>query len=88
MSKLRLGKQRTVRGAYSPDFKESKVTGLDRDGYNPSNNPRMAGGLRNNLRPAGRIDVDANRYDSIGTEGEGLKGGFSGPVSRSRNHPK
>jgi hypothetical protein len=23
----------TVRGAYSPDFKESKITGLERDAY-------------------------------------------------------
>ena len=31
--------------------------------------------------------IDANFYDSIGTEGDGWKGGFSGPVSRFKNHP-
>ena len=29
----------TYRGPYSPDFKESKVTGLDRDSYNPGPRP-------------------------------------------------
>ncbi len=89
MSKLRLGKQRTVRGAFSPDFKESKVTGLDRDGYNPSNNPRMVGGARNTLKPAGHLNIDSNSYNDIGEEGAGFsKPGFSGKVSSAGNHPK
>ena len=89
MSKLRLGKQRTVRGAFSPDFKESKVTGLDRDGYNPSNNPRMVGGARNMPKPAGHLNIDSNRYNDIGEEGAGFsKPGFSGKVSSADNHPK
>src|SRR5260221_11846944 len=89
MSKLRLGKQRTVRGAFSPDFKESKVTGLDRDGYNPSNNPRMVGGARNTLKAAGHLNIDANRYNNIGEDGAGFnKQGYSGKFNTANNHPK
>ena len=71
-------------GAYSHDF-ESKVTGLDDNAYNPGPKPNVyvsnaKGNSKINL--AGKID--ANFYDSIGTEGDGLKGGFSGPVSRNR----
>src|SRR5258708_38869877 len=89
MSKVRLGKQRTVRGAFSPDFKENKVTGLDRDGYNPSNNPRIVGGAVNTLRPAGHLNIDSNRYNDIGEEGAGFnKPGFAGKVSSAGNHPK
>ena len=29
----------TYKGKYSPDFTESKVTGLDRDAYNPGPRP-------------------------------------------------
>jgi hypothetical protein len=63
-------KQRTVRGAYSADFKESKVTGLDGDSYYPSRKPN--------------VYVNRSVPIYLGTDKEGVNGGFSGPVSRNR----
>jgi len=70
----------TYRGAFSKDFSESKVTGLDRDAYYPSRTPGKYVGKSNPIQ----VDVDSTRFDDIGTEGDMLKGGFSGPVSRNR----
>jgi hypothetical protein len=86
VSKVNLGKQRTVCGAYSPDDKEcSTGVGLDRDSYNPGRKPNVC---VSNAKGLNKIDLskqlDGNFYDSIGEEGDGLKGGYSGPVSRSR----
>ena len=88
MSPPRLGKQRTYRGAYSDDdaFIKRQVTNVGRDNYYPSRRPNVY--VTDDGKSPIPVNVDANRYDSIGTEGDGLSGGFSGPVSRSRNHPK
>ncbi len=85
-----MGKQRTVHGSYSGDFEESKVTGLDDNAYNPGREPNV---YVSNAKGLNKIDLskalDGQTFDDIGTEGDGLKGGgFSGPVSRFRNHPK
>jgi hypothetical protein len=66
MAKPNYGKQRTVRGAYSPDFKESKVTGLDGDSYYPSRKPNVY------VSRSVPISVDVDRAST--------NGGFSGPV--------
>ena len=70
----------TYKGAYSPDFTESKVTGRDDNAYYPSRTPGKFTAKQTPIKVA----VDENFYDSIGTEGDMLKGGFSGPVSRSK----
>ena len=66
-------------GAFSHNFEESKVTGLGRDSYYPSRTPNK---YTSSQKPI-RVLVDENHYDSIGTEGNMLQGGFSGPVSRN-----
>jgi len=76
-----MGKQRTYHGAYSHDFEDGKVTGLDDNAYYPSRTPGKFTAKQTPIKVA----VDENFYDSIGTEGDGLKGGFSGPVSKNRN---
>jgi hypothetical protein len=82
-----MGKQRTVHGSYSGDFEESKVGGRDFDdlAYYPGSTP---GKFVGNAKGTNKIDlskaIDSNFYDSIGTEGDMLKGGFSGPISRNR----
>ncbi|PWT79343.1 MAG: hypothetical protein C5B58_13680 [Acidobacteria bacterium] len=68
------------KGSYSHDFDESKVTGLDDNAYYSSRTP---GKFTAKQTPTS-VKVDENMYDSIGTEGEGLKGGFSSWVSRNR----
>jgi hypothetical protein len=78
------------KGSYSKDDKECNTgVGLDRDSYNPGPTPNK---YVSNAKGTNKIDLskvlDSNFYDSIGTEGDGWKGGFSGPVSRSKNHPK
>ena len=74
----------TYRGAFSSDDKECNTgVGLDRDSYYPG---RTANKYTAKQTPI-NVAVDTNFYDSIGTEGDGLRGGFSGPVSRSKNHP-
>jgi hypothetical protein len=83
-----MGKQRTVHGAYSGDFEESKVggRGFDDLAFNPGPTPNK---YVSNAKGKNSIDLsralDSQTYDDIGTEGDGLKGGgFSGPVSRNR----
>ena len=76
----------TYKGPFSGDDSECNTgVGLDRDAYNPGPKPNVyvsnARGL-NKINLAGKID--ANFYDSIGTEGEGLSGGFSGVMSRNK----
>jgi hypothetical protein len=78
------------KGPYSSDDKECNTgVGLDRDSYNPGRKPNV---YVSNPKGKNSIDlskqVDGNMYDSIGTEGEGLSGGYSNWVSKSRNHPK
>jgi hypothetical protein len=79
----------TYRGPFSKDDDECNTgVGLDRDSYNPGPKPNV---YVANKRGKNSIDlsaIDSNFYDSIGTEGDLLKGGFSGPVSRFKNHPK
>jgi hypothetical protein len=79
----------TYRGPFSKDDDEVNTgVGLDRDSYNPGPKPNV---YVANKRGLNKIDlsskIDGNFYDSIGEEGDMLKGGFSGPVSRSKNHP-
>jgi hypothetical protein len=81
-----MGKQRTVHGAYSGDFEDSKVGGRDFDdlAYYPGSTP---GKFVSNAKGKNSIDLsralDSQTYDDIGTVGNLLKGGgFSGPVSR------
>jgi hypothetical protein len=78
------------KGPYSADDKECNTgVGLDDLAFNPGPTPNR---YVANKRGLNKIDlsskIDGNFYGSIGMEGDGLKGGFSGPVSRSRNHPK
>jgi hypothetical protein len=79
----------TKHGAYSGDFDDGRVTNLDDNAYYPGRTPNK---YVSNAKGTNKIDLskqlDGNFYDSIGTEGEGLNGGFSNWVSRSRNHPK
>ena len=80
----------TYRGPFSKDDAEcASGVGLDRDAYNPGPKPNV---YVANAKGTNKIDlskaIDSNFYDSIGAEGDGLKGGFSGPISRFRNHPK
>jgi hypothetical protein len=72
----------TYKGAFSHDFDDSRVTGLDGNAYYPSRAPGKFTSSQKPINLAGKID--GNFYDSIGTAGDGLKGGFSGPVSRNR----
>jgi len=81
---------RTYKGSYSSDDPECNTgVGLDRDSYNPGPKPNV---YVSNAKGLNKIDlsskIDANFYDSIGTEGSGWKGGFSGVLSRLKNHPK
>jgi hypothetical protein len=69
--KQRTGKQRTVKGAYSSDFKESKVTGLDGDAYYPGPTPNKY--IKSDGKPSHHRVID-----------DEATGGFSGPVSRNR----
>jgi len=74
------------KGAYSSNDRECNTgVNLDDNAYNPGPEPNVyvsnAKGL-NKINLASKID--ANFYESIGTEGDGLKGGFSGRVSRNR----
>lgn len=67
-------------GAFSHDFDESKVTGLDDNAYYPSRTPGKFTAKQTPINVA----VDQDTYDQIGKEGDMLRGGFSGPVSRNR----
>jgi hypothetical protein len=76
----------THKGEFSSDDPECNTgVGLDDNAYNPGPKPNV---YVSNARGLNKIDLskklDGNFYDSIGTEGDGLKGGFSGPVSRNR----
>jgi hypothetical protein len=80
----------TYKGSFSKDDPETDTgVGLDDLAFNPG--PKASVYVANK-RGLNKIDlsskIDGNGYDSIGTEGDMLKGGFSGPVSRFRNHPK
>jgi hypothetical protein len=80
----------TYKGPYSADDSETDTgVGLDRDSYNPSDRPNV---YVSNKRGLNKIDlsskIDGNGFDSIGTEGDGWAGGFSGQLSKFRNHPK
>jgi hypothetical protein len=76
----------TYRGPFSKDDSECNTgVGLDRDSYYPGRSPNKYTARQTPINLASKID--ANFYDSIGTEGDGWKGGFSGPVSRFKNHP-
>jgi hypothetical protein len=93
----------TYKGPYSPDFDESKVTGLSRDAYYPSKKPGVftskAGPtgnmLDNTIDLSGTIDKQppfATTFDQGGGNWQRDKsdaglGGFTGPVSKSKNHP-
>jgi hypothetical protein len=71
------------KGSFSKDDPECNTgVGLDRDSYYPGRTPNKYTSSQTPINLANKID--ANFYDSIGTEGDGLKGGFSGPVSRNR----
>ena len=72
----------TYKGPFSGDDRECNTgVGLDRDSYYPGRTPNKYTAKQTPINVA----VDANFYDSIGTEGNMLKGGgFSGPVSRNR----
>jgi len=73
----------TYKGPFSGDDSECNTgVGLDRDSYYPSRKPNVY--VRDDGKSPIPVKVDTNFYDSIGTEGDGLKGGFSGPVSRNR----
>jgi hypothetical protein len=68
------------KGSYSKDDPEcNTAVGLPRDSYYPSRTPNKYTMKQTPINVA----VDKNFYDSIGTEGDMLKGGFSGPVSRN-----
>jgi hypothetical protein len=69
------------RGKFSSDDPECNTgVGLDRDSYYPSRTPNKYTAKQTPINVA----VDKNFYDSIGTAGDGLRGGFSGPVARNR----
>lgn len=71
----------THKGPFSSDDRECDTgVGLDRDAYYPSRTPNR---YTSKTTPI-KVAVDENFYDSIGTAGNMLKGGFSGPVSRNR----
>jgi hypothetical protein len=71
----------TYKGPFSSDDPEcNTAVGLDRDSYYASRTPNKYTAKQTPINVA----VDTNFYDSIGTEGYMLKGGFSGPVSRNR----
>src|SRR5262249_23304354 len=75
-----MGKQRTVHGAYSGDFEESKVTGLSRDAYYPSRKPGVYvanDGLKGRIF----LDTDNDFSRSQWPAGARGRGGFSSPVS-------
>jgi hypothetical protein len=74
------------KGSYSRDDKECNTgVGLDDNSYNPSRKPNV---YVSNAKGTNKIDLskqlDGNFYDSIGEQGEGLKGGFSNWVSRNK----
>jgi hypothetical protein len=74
------------KGPFSSDDSECNTgVGLDDNAYNPGRKPNV---YVSNAKGLNKIDlskaIDANFYDSIGTEDDGLRGGFSGPVSRNR----
>jgi hypothetical protein len=76
----------TYKGPYSGDDKECNTgVGLDRDSYNPGPKPNK---YVSNAKGANKIDLskvlDSNMYDSIGTEGDGWSGGYSGVLSRNK----
>jgi hypothetical protein len=74
----------TYKGPFSSNDKECNTgVGLDPDSYYPGRTPNKYTAKQTPINVA----VDTNFYDSIGTQGDMLKGGFSGPVSRSKNHP-
>jgi hypothetical protein len=80
----------TYKGSYSSDDPECNTgVGLDDLAFNPGPTPNR---YVANKRGLNKIDlsskIDGNFFDSIGTEGEGWSGGFSGKRSRFRNHPK
>jgi hypothetical protein len=66
----------THRGPYSGDDAECNTgVGLDDNAYNPGRKPNV---YVANAKGLNKIDLskqlDANFYDSIGTEGDGWKG--------------
>jgi hypothetical protein len=71
------------KGPHSGDDKECNTgVGLDRDAYYPSRAPNKYTTSQRPINLATKID--GNFYESIGEEGERLKGGFSGALSRNR----
>jgi len=82
MSPPRFGKQRTYKGAFSDDddFIKRQVTNVGRDNYYPGRKPNVY--VTDDGKSPIRVNVDNTTYDDIGTEGDGLRGGFSGPVSK------
>jgi hypothetical protein len=75
----------TKHGAFSGDFEDGKVTNLDDNAYNPGPRPNK---YVSNAKGTNKIDLskvlDSNMYDSIGTEGDGWSGGYSGVLSRNK----
>jgi hypothetical protein len=77
-----MGKQRTECGAYSDenfnDGSKDKIRNVDWGPYEGNATPRNT-----------TVNVDSNRYNDIGEEGDGFnKPGYSGVLSRFKNHPK
>ena len=70
----------TYRGPYSPDFKESKVTGLSRDAYYPSRKPNV---YTAESGPKGSM-LD-NTIDLSGTIDKQVKYGHSFDDNKSAN---
>jgi hypothetical protein len=95
--------QRPYNGPYSSDFDESKVQNLSRDAYYPSKKPGVTTSkagptgnmLDNTIDLAATIDPQtpfATTFDQGGGDyqrekSQSGRGGFTGPVSRSNNHP-
>jgi hypothetical protein len=74
------------KGPYSADDREcSSGVGLDDLAFNPGRKPNV---YVANKRGLNKIDLskqlDSDGYDQIGREGDMLKGGYSGPVSRNK----
>jgi hypothetical protein len=75
----------TKHGAYSADFEESKVTGLDDNAYNPGPRPNK---YVSNAKGTNKIDLSKridNTDDGYQRDTKKLTdAGFSGPVGRNK----
>jgi len=80
----------THKGPYSSDDPETNTgVGLDDLAFNPGRTPNKYVANRKGDMSIDLSRIDATRYNDIGEEGSGFdKPGFSGVLSRFKNHPK